>query len=507
VSCETFEGYFEFRAVLSAEIGKLVKRKRGGVFRMPVEQVFSRKGFGSVIMGVPLDGSVSIGDEMELVPGGNRGRVRGIQQFLRDTDHGEYGQCLALNIPDFGKTPPERGQVLSPPGYLAPSLSVHVRLRAVPGLAHHLKNAEEVKFHTGAVEENGKLYLLEEKTLAPGGSALAAIVLNNPIVAAAHDRFIIRRPSPASTVAGGEILGLSGSGDKPRKRVISEELRVYESFLDGADPLSPEGMDRRVEYFLRKSGGKETAADEISKEVLIPKSGVDTILAALEKQGCIRRLGQDVCIHADSFRELAQALKTKLKEAASVSGALTISLGEAQNGFECFPRLWKALEDELTRERFITRRGHTFVLEDAAGKLSGREKEIMDRLLALYGETGFKSPRPEELPDLLDAPENLVRTLLDYLVGGGFLVRLSENVILSRSWFLEAQDMVIRIIRDQGELDSADFKHHIDSSRKYALAILDYLDSLRVTLRSGNMRRLAPDYERRRMAPQVQNSS
>jgi selenocysteine-specific elongation factor len=501
VSSETFEGYLEFHAVLSAEVSRLVKRKRHGVFRMPVEQVFSRKGFGSVIMGIPLEGAIQLGDEVELVPGGRRGRVRGIQQFLNDTDRGEYGQCLALNIPDLGKTPPVRGQVLCLPGYLAPCRSVHVRLHAVSGLEHPLKNAEEVKFHTGTVEESGKLYLLEEKTLASGGTALATVVLNNPVIAAAHDKFIIRRPSPASTIAGGEVLASSESADKPRKRMVLEQAQAYESFLNGADPSGSEGMERRVEYFLLARVEKETTVEEISKGVLLPKATVAEIVSAFAGRGRVLSLGAEAFIHAASFQKLREETAAKLKEAASSGGVLTLTLGDIQKGFERSPRLWKALEEELRREGLIARRGSTIVLENAAGNLSDRERALIDILLSMYEETSFKSPRPDELPDLIGAPEKLVRKLLDYLIGRGRLVRLSEHVILSRSAFLEAQNRVVSVIREMGDLDSADFKYHIDSSRKYALAILDHLDSLRVTLRSGNIRRLAPDYEKRLMAP------
>jgi selenocysteine-specific elongation factor len=141
VSAETFEGYPEFYSALAGEVRHLVKQRREGVFRMPVEQVFSRKGQGLVVMGIPIEGSIAVGDQVELVPGGQAGRVRGVQQFGRDTGRGEYGQCLALNIPDLAKTPPSRGRVLGPPGYLAARHSFHVRLHAVPGLEHPLKNA------------------------------------------------------------------------------------------------------------------------------------------------------------------------------------------------------------------------------------------------------------------------------------------------------------------------------------------------------------------------------
>jgi selenocysteine-specific elongation factor len=496
VSSETFEGYAEFYTILAGEVGKRVEKERHGVFRMPVEKVFGRRGFGAVVMGIPTDGSVGIGDRVELVPGGKTGKVRGIQQFLRDTDRGGRGQCLALNIPDFNKTPPERGQVLGVPGYCAPSRTFHVRLHAVPGLDRPLKNADEIKFHTGTAEDNGKLYLLEEKTLS-GGSALAAIVLNSPVVASAHDRFIVRRSSPAATVAGGEILDTVESADKPRKRLALDRLQAYERFMAGRDPASREGMEKRIEYFLLSNGRKEASIEEISKGVLLTEACIAEVLTGLVERGTVFPLDQDAYIHADSYRNLAAEAKAKLEDASIHQGVLTLSTGDLQKGFDCSLRVWKAVEEALLREGIVARSGNTFVLAGALESMSENDRNIIDRVLSLYEETGFGSPRPDELPDLVGAPEKTVTGLMEYLYSRGLLIRLSETVTLSRAAFIDAQHIVVDLIRERGELDSADFKYHIASSRKYALAILDRLDSMHVTIRSGNIRKLSPDYERR----------
>jgi selenocysteine-specific elongation factor len=323
------------------------------------------------------------------------------------------------------------------------------------------------------------------------------VVLNAPVVAAVHDRFIIRQASPASTVAGGEILALSESTEKPRRRQALEQAREYESFLGGANPSSPGGISRRVEYFLRAGGGREISASEASKGTLLPEGTVSRALAGLAEHGAARALGPDLFVHADSFARLLGEIKAKLEGTASGAGALTLSMGDLQKGYGISTRLWKALEEELRREGLIARQGSTLILSGAAESLGEVDRGILERVLALYEETGFSSPRPEEVPALIGAPEKAVARLMGYLCGRRLLVRLSDAVVLSRTAFLKAQDLAVNLIRERGELDSADFKYSIHSSRKYALAILDYLDSLRVTIRSGNFRKLSPDYERR----------
>lgn len=203
VSSETFVGYPEFYALLVSRISHHRLRRDTRVFRMPVERTFTRPGFGLVVTGIPVTGSIRIGDQVEVVPGQLRGHVRGLQTFLHDANEGEAGQCLALNVPEYAKTPPTRGQVLCLPGYLRPASFFHVRLQAVPGLDRPLRNAEQVKFHAGTAEEPAKLYLLEETELPPGQSMLGTVAVANPVAAAVTDRFIIRRMSPQLTVAGG----------------------------------------------------------------------------------------------------------------------------------------------------------------------------------------------------------------------------------------------------------------------------------------------------------------
>ena len=228
VSSETFDGYSEFYDVLVGRIRGIVKQRQVGVFRMPIERVFSQRGFGSIVTGIPVGGTVRLGDQLELVPGGMKGKVRGIQCFLRDASEGSYGQCLALNIPDFSKQPPVRGQTLGQPGYMRPARIFHVRVNTIQKLEPPLRNAEEIKFHTGTAEEHGKIYLLEEKTFEGGGSGLATVLVANAVSAAVNDRFIVRRPSPAATVGGGDILAVSYTEHRPKRKVILEKLHAYE---------------------------------------------------------------------------------------------------------------------------------------------------------------------------------------------------------------------------------------------------------------------------------------
>ena len=496
VSSVTGAGFPAFYDTLVEHVTEAQVRPRTGVFRMPIERVFSPKGFGTVVTGIPVAGVVSTGDELELLPGGDRGSVRGIQCFLRDAAAGGSGQCLALNIPDIDRDAVTRGAVLCQPGVLEPAPFVHIRLTAVDTLAKPLRNAEEIKFLCGTTEERGKLYLLDDRTLARGQTALATVALANPIAAAAHDRAIVRRPSPATTVGGGTILAVSHEATRPARRVVLADLTAYEALLDGLDPASPEGTAKRVEHVLITAGPTGATVADIARAALLTADDVELGVTGLVAAHRAIELGGGRFIHADAYSECLNQVEARITRAGAEDKRLTLTVNELRQGLDWPASLWRRIQADLEREGVVAAAGDGLLLQQAAAGLSEADRDLMARMCAAYDEGGFHSPRPDELPGVLEAPRADVERLLVYLCGRGNLVRLNRNVILNPTHYRNAQDLVVGIVQEKGMLDSADFKYAIQSTRKYALAILDDLDARGVTVRSGNNRRLARDFER-----------
>lgn len=496
VSSETFDGYPEFYETLVGLIQSLQKKRRAGIFRMPVERVFTQQGFGAVVTGIPVAGTVSVGDEVELVPGDQRGKIRGVQRFLRDATQGEYGQCLALNVPDFGKKPPVRGQVLATPGYLKAAVCFHLRLVAVAGLDKPLRNAEEIKFHTGTAEEPGKMYLLEQPELAESQTGLATVILHNPVAAAAHDRFIIRRASPARTVAGGEILAVSLVRERPRKAEAISQLKELLAAFQGVDLDSPEGMDKRVEHIVRRVRRTGGSIKDISQGTMLPRPVIRESVSRLVAAKRVLALAEDYFIHAEAYAKCLDSVKARVQRASAQEKLLSLSVADLHKDFDWPAPLWTRMEQELEQAKLLQKRADKYVLPGSVQAMPDADRALMMAILRVYTETGFHSPRPDELPEILHAPEPRVARLLQHLYNEGQLLRLSPHVVLTREWFKKAQEMVVQIIREKGTLDSGEFKNNIQSTRKYALAILDFLDARRVTVRIGNNRKLIPDYQR-----------
>jgi len=503
VSSETFEGYFEFYDTLVEMVGKLVKKRAFGVFRMPIERTFSQQGFGVILSGIPVEGKIEVGEQVEIIPGNHKGKIRGIQVFGKNSKRGGYGQCLALNIPDFGKVSPQRGQVVCIPGYLKTSKVFHVKLKTISSIDRPLKNAEEIKFHTGTSEVTGKIFFAEEKSIRGGQSAFGTVALSTPLAATALDRFIIRRISPAITIAGGEILTVSHTSRRPRKKRIAQRLKAHEKFFEGVNAITFEGAKRRIEYFLFAEQKIGASYKEISTGTLLPLNVVKDSVKELYNDELLKIMGgaeiskAEYFLHSDAYRSFLSDVEEWISAKTAEDKSVSASINDLRKEFEWPQVLWNTILDALNKGKLVSVQGNKLILKDSLSKFDDKEKQLISDILKVYKESGYSSPRPEELPELVKAPKEKIDRILEHLYNECELVKLAKNVTLEYSSYKKAQSEAVRIIKDKGFINSADFKYVIKSTRKYALAILDFMDSRRITICLQNHdRKLTPDHER-----------
>lgn len=502
VSSETFEGIFDFHHLLVERIKKVEKKQSHGIFRMPIERLFIQQGFGIVASGIPLDGNIEVGSRIEIVPGHVKGRIKGIQRFGRNAEQGGYGQCLALNIPDVGKSRPTRGQVITLPDYFEPCHLFHVELKTVDDLQRPLKNAEEVKFHTGTSEVNAKLYLLEDKTLERGSVALATVSVTKPIAACSLDQFILRRMSPAVTVGGGRVLSVTKDNFRPKKKRLLEKLKFTQGFLTGVDLNSDEGIERRIELFLWKERPMGATTTDASKGIALEAGRVRQGLSSLLERGRVLPLDHakaanaDCFAHVEAYRIYYDQAKTRIETAASESATLSLTMTELREQTHWPLNLWDRILQDMSDEGLVDVQGNKVVLKKVSEQFNDEDRRLMEKILQAYQETVYSTPRPDVLPERLGADQEKIDWLLEHLINEGKLVRLPKNVVLTYDHFKQAQDKVVQIIKEEGALRSVDFKYTLDTSRKYALAILDYLDEQTITMHlDKNRRTLTPFYE------------
>jgi selenocysteine-specific elongation factor len=495
VSSETLEGYDRFYETLAAKAAALRRKARSGVFRMPVERVFSQTGFGMVVSGIPVAGRVSVGDRVEAVPGGASGRVRGIQCFMRDAVEGGAGQCLALNIPDLDPAP-ARGQVLCAPDYLKPARFLHVRLRAVSRMDRPLKNAEEIKIHTGTLEANGKVYLIENPTLGARQAGWATVAVEEPVAAAAGDRLILRRPSPPMTVAGGMIVSLTHGPNRPRKADLLAHLNRLGAAVENTPPDTDEWRMGLMECGLDTRESPVASREELMRENLLTTETAAALLETLEKNGKILSLEGGNFISTARYRSIHGAIHERVVEATQSGIVFCLTMADIPAARDIPAPLWRRIAADLAGEGLAEAHGNRLDLTGAAQHLPAADRELMTRTAELYERTGFASPRPDEVAGMLGADPVQVERVFDLLFRKRDLVKVAPAVVLSARHMRLAQNMVVNTIRRKGSLDSADFKQMIGTSRKYAIAILDLMDSRRITIRKDNVRTLSADHEK-----------
>jgi len=493
VSSATGDGIPAFYETLSDMVRTAVREEPLGIFRMPIERVFTMPGFGRVMSGIPMAGSIAEGDMLELLPGGAVGRLRGMQCFGRASAAGRPGLCLALNIPDLAREQPQRGQVLAVPGRLRPATVFHSRVMMLEQTGQGVKNGERVALHTGTADVQARIYALEGAGLAPGDQAWAALVTDQPIAAAAGDRYIIRKLSPVRTLGGGYFRDASPDPARPRKAVALHRLHRMETRYPDAGYRDPQAARQLVEQAIALAPPAGLTAEALRHACLLPEPSLVALTHDLERAGIILPVGRDRLLHADTLQGLCDDVAAALGRRFAAGDTL-VAVAAVRPDLPA--DVVSLVLSRLAAAQAVILQGGCVQPYRSPDDLTP-EQQLAARLLTLYGDSGFQSPRADELPALLDVPANAITPVLGMLLADGALVRIADNVILARPHLLAAQRIVIDTIQQQGGLESGAFRTLINSTRKYAVGILEYFDRLRITRRDGNTRRLTANHDRR----------
>ncbi len=482
VSSTTGEGFEDLWLALIEVVDSCMDRPVEGIFRMPVERVFSPPGFGTVITGMPFSGKTAVGDRLEMLPQAEKGRLRGLQVYGRKSDVGWAGQCLAMNVTDINHREVLRGNVLATPGYLSPTKMVECRLEMLPGADRPLKHQAPVRFHTGTSEIMGRVFYLDHERLGPGESGLMQFRAEEDLIVAPGDRFVIRQYSPVVTIGGGRVLRPSKRKVKRFKDGVIRELTALEDVLD--DPV------RLVEYQLDRAA-TSIRVDALTRQCYLPAARAEEIVADLVEGGRAVRLAGGL---------LASA-RTLASVAARVTGALTtfhaatpLRLGQEPNALK------KALVDEsalvdaalasLQARGEIVCAGGLLALTSHQVTMSPDEEAMALKVSEALCDACVSPPDVARLAGDFSCEESEIRTILDALVDRGDLVRLSETFYAHRSGEQTARKLLIDWLKDKGQIGVVDYRDLLQASRKYVYAWLDHFDRLGVTYRAENLRHL-----------------
>lgn len=489
VSAITGDGMDAFKEQLFALANRVEPRSNEGVFRMPVQRVFSRKGFGTVTTGVPVSGEAKVGDTLEVLPSGVRAKVRGLNAYKQSTDVVRAGHSSAINFSDLDQADVRRGSVIAEPGYFEARSLVGARFQALRGLAKaaggaavKITNRMPIRLHTGTADPPGELILLDSDELGPGESGLVQLRLSEPVVLAPGDRFVLRQLSPVVTLGGGVVLEESKYRLKRYKGFVLEELARQESSLESPREL--------LDSVLRRAGKTLTSTDELSHAIKCPLSQVERLLNDLKGQGRALHPKASRWIHAEQFEEARALVETTMNEwFESESHRTQIDVLELRSGTR--------LDDDIVRLvlKSLEEEGSIEVL--SGGKIRAKQRSVelppemqaaVEAVRAALEKGGFKPPFKAELASIAGVAEREVDPVLQYLIDAEVVTHIGADFYLAKGHFDEAREAVIENCQRNGNLVLPELREKIGTTRKYLIPILEHFDGQGLTMRQGAQR-------------------
>lgn len=467
VSALTGEGLPELVAAIDGILSSTEPRKDIGRPRLPIDRVFTMAGSGTVVTGTLIDGSLSTGDDVEIVPPGLKSRIRGLQTHKARLTTVAPGSRLAVNLVGITTSQIQRGDVVARPGWLVPATMASVRVRLLAYLKRPLRHNAMVSFHAGAAETMARVRLLEGEKLEPGETGWAQIVFSDPVAVVRNDYFIIR--STMETLGGGQVIDLNPRRLRRFRPHVIQDLKIKE---EG----SPEEMMMTV---LASKQPLELAA--LLAECDLTEHEGQEVVQSLVGQNRVAGIGQGqnlLYYTLDGWERL-------IRETTGI-------LQEYHRGFPSRPGISKAEVNSRLKlgkhsatiwpvfiaRGIVTEEGAVVRLPGHQVKLTPAQQDrVADFMNSLaknpYAPPGDRIPEPD---------------LLNWLIEQGQVVKVSEDVVFSAAAYNEMVDKVTAHIGGQGKITLAEARDLFNTSRKYAQALLEYLDIKRITRRVGDQR-------------------
>jgi selenocysteine-specific elongation factor len=446
--------------------------------RLPVDRVFSISGFGTVVTGTLSGGTLTVGDNIEIQPSHRIGRIRGLQSYKQDIETASPGSRVAVNIAGISRDQIQRGDVITYPGQIHPTLLVDVFFHHLNDIDRPLKHNAEVKFFSGASEALANVRLLNDESILPSGDGWLQIRLRDEISLSRGDRFIIRYPSPPQTIGGGIIV--NPHPGRRWKRFQTDVIQDLEMRLDGtpAERLAQAAQGdnpQKIQTLQKRVGYSDEELQEALHEAL--------------EESLIIQLDDNLFWATSSYQQTTSQLLTEVaiyhQENALRLGILRPELRSRLNiKLNLLDILLKSLAQVVSKDNFVR-------LSDHRIEFSDKQQENINTVMSNLTQTAYAPPSLAELNQI--AGEAVIRALIDLKK----LVNISDDIVFSSTAYEAVIHIVLQHIDQHDSIDAKALRDQLDTSRKYAIAVLEHLDSLGITQRIGDVRK------RGRNAPQV----
>ncbi len=482
VSAKTGEGLDELVTTLQNVLQEIPRRKDRGAPRLPIDRIFTIAGFGTVVTGTLIDGTFAVGDSVEIHPGRSKGRIRGLQTHKEKLDHALQGSRVAVNISGIEVDDVERGEVVIKPGSYTSTSMIDVHFRLLADTDHRMRHDQEVKLYAGAAQRIAKVRLLGREVLNPGEEGWLQLLLSAPVIIIRGDRFILRRPSPSSTLGGGVV---ADAHPKRRHRLKDHAvIEQLEAFLRGTPATvlqrTLEGMGPvPLSDALKEADISEDEAEEAIRELI--QNG--ELISLEESELSVE--SSSLVMDKNTWQTIVERIRKFL---ADYHRANPLKIGmpieELRSKMRMETKLATFLLEQAEKDGTVVIVPGYVSLKNHRVQLDDNEKIVVDQLLLKF------DSNPYAPPSLKETRQEIGEDLVQFLIESGSLVQVSDDVIFKADTYEEMVDKVKKDLKENRTITVADVRDKFQTSRKYALALMEHLDAVGVTVREGDLRRL-----------------
>jgi len=486
VSSVTGEGIDDVRRALVDMIGTVERRTDLGLFRLPIDRVFSMKGFGTVITGTLMSGTVSTGDTVEIMPRRRTAKVRGIEVHNASVTTAVQGQRTAVNLQGVDKSSLERGEVLAHPGFFESSIRADIVFTYLESAKKKLKSRSIVRFHVQTADVMARIILFGRDTVSPGERVHAQVLLDSPLALMAGDRFVIRSYSPVTTIGGGFILDpLAVKHKQAELAAIETELATLETGTG----------DEKTAVILARAGITGIPAKRLSLRTGIPPKRQDTIAEKIlsRKEAHLvdkeeRRLVADAAYRAFQDK-LLDILKKFHEKSPLMKGISREELKNTAGQYVDVKIFTKALQD-LESTGSLASAGNQIALTEHRVDLGDALSTVKERLESVLLAAGLKPPTVKELLDSHGIADKELKNVLPLMVKEGVITKITNDLYFHTTVLDRLREDYTAFLRKQKKASPADFKEMTGLTRKFIIPLMEHFDAVKLTIRVGDSREL-----------------
>ena len=482
VSAKTGQGLNELKRVLQGLVARVPPKQLQGKFRLPVDRVFTIRGFGTVVTGTLFSGTIRVEDRIEIYPKGIEAKIRGLQVHNASVPEAVAGQRTAINLQGIDKVELERGDALGHPGEFAPTFMLDAVLQHLSDAPRPLRHRARVRLHVGTSEIMGRVILLDRDELAPGEETYMQFRLEEPAIVLPRDRFVIRSYSPVQTIGGGMVLDAQPAKHRRGEAGLATHFRLL---AEG----SPEEI---FAHHLKQATHQGLRLSEFLPWTELSEAHLRQVATTLQRAGRARTVSADMgwYLHAEALdvltRELRRHLETYHRQNPLKPNISIEELRAKVRGLS--ERVCLIALEELRQQEVMVVERDRVRLASHQVALDDTRERILNELEAEFLAAGYQPPRVEDLFAKLNIGKGHDKALLQVLLDQGRAVRLKENVVFHRSNLAKAESLLVQHLRSHREITPIEFKDLLGISRKYAIPLLEYFDSQKITMRVGDKR-------------------